>query len=211
MAMRNLLVPNCGHYMTIAHNASRNPYRPKVLVFVDDHIAGEKDDTINTLDIILCRRIGNRAVTESSVGFPLKYRNESRNSVGLDQTNQTLIQFDDFNTKVTRYMGHKNWSQMDDDIGITLYLPNSESENDIYFYKFRADIDISLVARMKWIVFPHEPISRRVFIRVKLFNNDELYRRIQCETQLFKGQRRPAIEPFPFSIIVPVNEAVNFP
>ena len=209
--MRNLLNPNGGHYIVRSQNYTPNPFNPKMLAEVHDQIDADYDETINTLEIILCRKIGNIRVSEKNMGFPLKYRQESRNSVANGQTNQTLVQFDDYNTKITRFLGHRHYSQMDDDVGLMLFLPNAETENDILFYKFKTNIDIELVNKMKWIIFPSEPLQERVYIRTKMFNNDELYRNVPCIAQLARGERTPTVEPYPFSRIVPVFEVNRFP
>ena len=208
---RDLLIPNSGHYIVRSQNYTANPFNAKMLAEVHDQIDADYDETINTLEIILCRKIGSTRVSEKNMGFPLKFRQESRNSFANGQTNQTLVQFDDYNTKITRYLGHRQNSQMDDDEGLMLFLPNAETDNDILFYKFKTSIDIDLVIKMKWIIFPHEPIHDRVYLRAKMFNNDELYRNVPCIAQLARGERTPTVEPYPFSRIVPVFEVNCFP
>ena len=208
--MRCLLTPNSGHYIVRSRNDTPNPFNCKRLAEVEDQIDAGQEDTINTLEIILCRKIGNTRVTEKNVGFPLKFRNESKNNLTMDQANQTLVQFDDYNTKITRYLGHKNLSQMDDDIGLSLYLPNAETENDIIFFKFKTNVDIELISKMKWVVYPSEPLITRVFLRIKMFNNDELFRNVPCVEQLFRGRRTSNVDPIPFPRIVPVREAEKF-
>ena len=199
--MRNLLLPNPCHYIVTARNPSTDPLKNKILHHAQDTIDVPLDGTINTLDIYLCKKLGRYRLTEINKNFPLKYREEAKNNITEDQTNQTLIQTDDYNTKVTRYLGPTEGSQIEKDSGMILYLENGEHVNDIILYKFKADIDLALVTKMRWIVYPSEPLQERVFIRFHTFANQEIHRNISCVKQFNMGSRRQNCTPIPVGIV----------
>ena len=208
--MRDILRPNPGHYIVTAKNPTGDPLRHKILDSVEDTMSPPLDSTINTLEITLCKQMGSVRFTETNLNFPLKYRDESRNEIDGDHCNQTLVQSDNFNTKITRYLGEKSLSQIDKENGMCLYLPNGEDMNQIILYKFKAEIDLALITRMKWIVYPTKALEERVYIRAKTFDNRELHWNVPCIKQLQMGMRKQQCNPIVVSHVSHWPRHLNF-
>ena len=187
--MRNLLRPTAGHFITDSFNPTDNVLNRKAMHTLVDTLNAPPTQTINTMEVILCKKFGTVRTQETNNGYPLKFREEAKNDIETDQTNQTLVQSDAFNTKITRYMGPVSSSMIDHDKGFNLYVENEDHEFSIILYKFKADIDINLTTHLKWVIFPSEPMDERVFIRYRTFCNTEIFRNIALTTQLHVGYR----------------------
>ena len=141
-------------------------------------------------------------------GYPLKYREERKNDIENDQTNQTIVQSDIFNTRITRYMGPVRDSMIEKDKGFNLYIENAEHVSKILLFKFKADIDINLTTHLKWVLFPNEPITQRVYLRYRTFNNIKVFRNVPCEKQLDFGFRHPVF-PLRAQAVAPVSAPIQ--
>merc|ERR1712121_147627 len=120
------------------------------------------------------------------------------------------VQSDNFNTKITRYLGEKSLSQIEKENGMCLYLPNDEHVDRIILYKFKAEIDLALITRMKWIIYPTKALQERVYIRAKTFDNRELHWNVQCTKQLQMGMRRQQCNPIVVSHVSHWPRHLNF-